>query len=69
LYADESLHLKHTDPDRREAMVGFGAALNHCVIALAALGWQATIHRLPDPGNPDHRRSVSVWCHFFNRCE
>lgn len=60
LYADRSLHLEHTDPDRRDLMVSCGATLHHGVVALAALGWQATIHRFPNPGEPDHLASITL---------
>lgn len=60
LYADRSLHLEHTDPDQRDLIVSCGAALNHCVIALAALGWQAVINRLPNPTEPDHLASITL---------
>ena len=73
LYADPALHLKHTDPDRRDFIVSCGAALDHCAVALAALGWQATIHRLPNPAVPnpnvpnpnvpDHLASITVRHH------
>jgi len=63
LYADRSLHLKHADPDQREFIVSCGAALNHCVLALAAMGWQATIHRLPNPDEPDHLASITLHRH------
>ncbi|MDT7765378.1 MAG: hypothetical protein QOC63_4798, partial [Mycobacterium sp.] len=53
LYAENSLHLKHTDPDRRDLMVSCGAALNHCTVALAALGWPAKVHHMPNPADPD----------------
>lgn len=36
LYVDRSLRLEHADPDSRNLIVSFGAALNHCAIALAA---------------------------------
>jgi hypothetical protein len=60
LYAENSLHLKHTDPDRRDLLVSCGAALNHCTIALAALGWQAKVHHMPNPSDPDHLASIQV---------
>ncbi|SCX27857.1 Acg family FMN-binding oxidoreductase [Mycolicibacterium fluoranthenivorans] len=58
LFADPSLHLEHTDPDRRDLFVSCGIALNHCVVALAALGWQSKIHRLPNPDESDHLASI-----------
>jgi nitroreductase len=60
LYAENSLHLKHTDPDRRDLMVSCGAALNHCTVALAALGWPAKVHHMPNPEDPDHLASVQT---------
>ncbi|WP_422747846.1 Acg family FMN-binding oxidoreductase [Mycobacterium sp. WMMD1722] len=60
LYAEPSLHLEHTDPDARELVVSCGAALNHCTIALAALGWRSVIHRLPNPGDPLHLASLEL---------
>lgn len=54
LYADPDLLLPHTDPDARDLMLSCGAALNHCLVALAALDWQARVHRLPDPADPHH---------------
>lgn len=52
LYADPSRRLVHTDPDGRDTMISCGAALHHCVIAFAALGWQSRVRRFPDPDNP-----------------
>ncbi|UXA10420.1 nitroreductase family protein [Mycobacterium sp. SMC-8] len=54
LYANPDLLLPHTDPDGRDLMLSCGAALNHCVVALAALGWQSKVHRFPNPAEPDH---------------
>ncbi len=58
LFAEPSLHLEHTDPDGRDLIISCGIALNHCVVALAASGWQSKIHRLPNPEEPDHLASV-----------
>ncbi|CAA0094183.1 Putative NAD(P)H nitroreductase [Mycolicibacterium vanbaalenii] len=63
LYADRSLHLEHTDPDRRELLLSCGAALHHGTVALAAMGWHATIHRLPNPDEPDHLAAISLHRH------
>jgi nitroreductase len=60
LYAERSLHLARTDPDGRDLILSCGAALNHCTLALAALGWQAKVHRLPNPADRDHLASVEV---------
>ncbi len=60
LFAERSLQLEHTDPDGRELLVSCGIALNHCAVALAALGWQTKIHRLPNPEQPDHLASLEL---------
>lgn len=60
LYAEKSLHLSHTDPDARELLVSCGASLNHCVVALSALGWRSVIHRFPNPADPLHLASIEV---------
>ncbi len=60
LYADASRHLPQTDPDRRDLLLSCGATLHHCSVALAAMGWHAKIHRLPNPGDPNHLASIEV---------
>jgi len=60
LYADPSRRLPHADPDRRSLIVSCGIALHHCVVALAAMGWHATVHRLPNPADPDHLAIITV---------
>ncbi|MDY6995802.1 MAG: nitroreductase family protein [Actinomycetota bacterium] len=54
LFANPDLLLPHTDPDARDLMLSCGATLNHCVVALAALGWQTRVHRLPNSGDENH---------------
>lgn len=54
LYADPSRWLVATDTDRRDLVLSCGAALHHLQIALAASGVTATVHRIPDPHQPDH---------------
>jgi nitroreductase len=54
LYANPDLLLPHTDPDARDLMLSCGAALNHGVVALAALGWQSKVRRFPNPAEPNH---------------
>ncbi|MBS4729326.1 nitroreductase family protein [Mycobacterium sp. SM1] len=61
LYADPGRRLPRTDPDCRDLMLSCGIALHHCVVALAALGWQAKIHRLPTPDEPEHLAAVEVY--------
>lgn len=63
LYADLDRHLPSTDPDRRDLMLSCGAALHHCVVALAAMGWQAKVHRFPNPAEPEHLAAVKVHRH------
>jgi nitroreductase len=63
LYADPSRHLPSTDPDARDLMLSCGIALHHCTVALAALGWQAKVHRLPNPDQPEHLAAVEVYRH------
>lgn len=61
LYVDHELQLPSTDPDGRDLMLSCGIALNHCVVALAALGWQSKIHRLPNSDAPEHLAAVEVY--------
>jgi nitroreductase len=63
LYADRELHLPNTDPDGRDLILSCGIALHHCVVALAALGWQSKVHRLPNPDEPEHLAAVEVQRH------
>ena len=60
LFADRDRQLRHTDPDSRDLMLSCGATLNHCVIALAALGWAAKVHRFPNPADVDHLASIEL---------
>ncbi len=61
LYADPDRHLPNTDPDSRDLLLSCGASLHHAVVALAALGWQARINRLPDPLRPTHLAAIEVY--------
>ncbi|WP_436498377.1 Acg family FMN-binding oxidoreductase [Actinokineospora sp. HUAS TT18] len=60
LYADWSRQLPATDPDGRDLLISCGAALHHLRVAFAAFGWRATIHRLPNPAEPDHLAAVEL---------
>ena len=64
LYSDDSRRLLHTDPDGRDMILSCGAALNHCVIALAAVGWQANVARLPNRADPSHLAAIEVTPHL-----
>jgi nitroreductase len=60
LHADQDRHLPSTDPDGRDLILSCGASLHHCIVALAALGWQAKVHRLPNPADPDHLAAIEL---------
>ncbi|KWX68713.1 nitroreductase family protein [Mycobacterium sp. NAZ190054] len=60
LYANSDLLLPHTDPEGRDLVISCGAALNHCVVALAALGWQSRVHRYPNPAEPGHLAALEL---------
>jgi nitroreductase len=60
LYSDTSLQLPNTDPEGRDLILSCGAALNHCVIALAALGWRAKVVRFPDPADASHLATIEL---------
>ena len=58
LYADPSRQVPATDPRGADLLLSCGAALHHLRVALAALGWRAIVHRLPNPADPDHLAAV-----------
>lgn len=60
LYADPDRRLPNTDPDGRDLILSCGAALNHCVVAFAAVGWHAKVTRLPNPADPNHLAAVQL---------
>lgn len=62
-YCEPHRQLENTDPDGRDLMISCGAALHHCVVALAALGWKAMVHRLPDPDDAGYLAAVEVMPH------
>ena len=49
LHADPTRRLPRTDPVGRDQVISCGAALHHLLVALAANGQGARVHRLPDP--------------------
>ena len=69
LYANRDLSLPHTDPDARDFMLSCGAALNHCAVAFAALGWQCKIQRLPNPADPDHLAAIELHRHTASEAD
>ena len=66
LYADPQLHLVHTDPDARDLYLSCGIALHHMRVALAALGWRATVRRFPTPEDPYHIAAVEMHPQFVS---
>jgi nitroreductase family protein len=60
LMADQARRLPATDPDGRDLLLSCGAALHHLRVALGALGWRTVVHRLPNPGDPNHLAAVEV---------
>ena len=61
LYADRSLHSPKTDPDGRDLILSCGISLHHCVVALAALGWQTKVHRRPNFDDSEHLAAIQVY--------
>jgi nitroreductase len=60
LHSNPSLQLPSTDPDSRDLMISCGIALNHCVVAFAALGWLAKAHRFPNPVDSSHLAAIEL---------
>lgn len=60
LYSVADRQLPNTDPDGRDFTLSCGAALNHCVVAFAAVGWQAKVSRLPNPADPSHLAAIEL---------
>ena len=61
LYTERGLNLPSTDPDARDLILSCGIALHHCVVALAALGWQSKGLRLPNSDESEHLAAVEVY--------
>lgn len=60
LYATADPRRAHTDFAVRDLILSCGATLHHCVVALAALGWQAKVRRFPDPSQPEHLAALEL---------
>ena len=58
--ADARHHVPRTDAERRDLLLSCGSALHHCTVGLAAMGWLASIDRLPDPADPDHLAAIEM---------
>lgn len=54
LYADWRRQAGASPADRRDVLLGCGAVLDHCVVALAAAGWSPRVHRFPDARGDGH---------------
>ena len=60
LMADWTRQLPVTDPDGRDLVLSCGAVLHHARVAFAAFGWATTVHRLPNPADPDHLAAIEL---------
>jgi nitroreductase len=61
LFTDSHRQLPATDPEGRDLLVSCGAALHHARVGFAAAGWATTVHRLPNPAQPDHLAAVECF--------
>lgn len=60
LFADWDRRAGDSPADRRDVLLGCGAVLDHCVVALAAAGWRPRVRRFPDPGDDSHLAILEV---------
>lgn len=60
LYADWSRRAGDAPADRRDVLLGCGAVLDHCVVALAAAGWHPRVRRFPDRADDSHLAILEV---------
>jgi nitroreductase len=60
LYTDPARWLPATDSDRRDLIVSCGAMLHHLRVALGSFGIDVTVHRLPNPADPDHLAALEL---------
>jgi nitroreductase len=63
LYADPGRGGLDTRAESRDVLLSCGASLNHCVVALAALGWRAEVQRFPDASEPEHLAALKLYRH------
>src|SRR5262249_54306817 len=63
LWAVAARHLPAADPQARLATISCGTALHHARAPLAALGYEVTVLRLPDPAPPQFLAHISVAGH------
>ena len=60
LYVDWRRQAGGLPTDRRDALLGCGAVLDHCVVALSAAGWSPRVRRFPDGGGNSHLAALEV---------
>ncbi|MCV7347767.1 nitroreductase family protein [Mycolicibacterium rhodesiae] len=60
LYADWSRRAGDTPAHRRDVLLGCGAVLDHCVVAMAAAGWHPSVRRFPDRADNSHLAILEV---------
>jgi nitroreductase len=60
LYGDLARWLPATDADGRDLVLSCGIVLHHLRIALAAAGIRASVHRVPNPDEPEHLAAVEL---------
>jgi nitroreductase len=60
LYADWRRKAGGAPSDRRDVLLGCGAVLDHCVVALAAAGWSPRVSRFPDGRDDSHLAILEV---------
>lgn len=60
LYADWDRQAGVSPTDRRDVLLGCGAVLDHCLVALAAAGWSPRVLRFPDGRDDSHLAILEV---------
>lgn len=60
LYADWRRQPGGSSTDRRDVLLGCGAVLDHCSVALGAAGWSPRVQRFPDGVDDSHLAILEV---------
>lgn len=60
LYADWRRQSGASPAARRDVLLGCGAVLDHCIVALAAAGWAPRVRRFPDGRGDSHLAILDV---------
>ena len=58
LVADPTRMMFSADPQGREITLSCGAALDHLIVAMSAVGWDTIVSRFPDPYEPFHLATI-----------